>query len=318
MTASPFDPRVSVVVATRDRPESLDQCLGSLQASEHDSFEVIVVDQSGDDASALVVGRLNDPRIRHMRQPGSGASRARNAGIAAARGAIIAFTDDDCSVPSQWLRQVEAACSGTRSPGVVLGALRAALADSYERFTPSWAPRRVRRLRWSWQSAFRGEGATANMAARREVCERLSGFDELLGVGAPFRSCEDNDFCERAIRAGFAVLHDPRIEVLHWGARSRLDGAADRLRYDYSRGYGAMLAKHARCWDVLAIARLASLLLTQVPLGVVDLISGGGAYTLRRLGNNFRGAAAGFTQPLDRSRRLFLPREFAEDRGVSP
>jgi glycosyltransferase involved in cell wall biosynthesis len=297
---------VSVVVATRDRPEALDQCLGSLQASEHDSFEVIVVDQSQDDATARVVARLGDGRVRYMRQSEGGASRGRNAGIEVARGAVIAFTDDDCTVPSEWLRQLEAACAGPRSPGVVLGALRAALADSYERFTPSWSPRRVRRLRWSWQSAFRGEGATANMAARREVCERLGGFDELLGAGAPFRSGEDNDFCERALRAGFAILHDPRIEVLHWGARSRLDGSADGLRYGYSRGYGAMLAKHARCGDLLAMYRLTALVVTQTPLGLIDVISGGGAYTLRRLWNNLAGAAAGFTQPLDRSRRIFV------------
>jgi GT2 family glycosyltransferase len=306
MTEQSATPRVSVVVPTRDRVEALDQCLGSLQASEHDSFEVIVVDQSLGDASAGLVTRLDDPRVRYVRQSGGGAARARNQGIEVARGAVIAFTDDDCTVPAQWLRQVEAACTGPRSPGVVVGALRAALADSYERFTPSWAPRRVRRLRWSWQSAFRGEGATANMAARREVCERLGGFDEFLGVGAPFRSCEDNDFCERAIRAGYVVLEDPRIEVLHWGARSRLDGAADRLRFDYSRGYGAMLAKHARCGDVLAMYRLAALLVTQTPLGVVDVLSGGGAYTLRRLWNNIEGAAAGFGQPLDRARRVFV------------
>ena len=308
MTGPSFAPRVSVVVPTRDRPDALDQCLGSLQASEHDSFEVIVVDQSAGDASARVVARLNDGRVHYMRQAGAGASRARNAGIAAARGAVIAFTDDDCTVPAQWLRQVEAACTGPRSPGVVLGALRAALADSYERFTPSWAPRRVRRLRWSWQSAFRGEGATANMAARRDVCERLGGFDELLGAGAAFRSCEDNDFCERALREGFAVLEDPRIEVLHWGARSRLDGAADGLRFDYSRGYGAMLAKHARCGDALAAYRLASLIVTQTPLGLIDVLSGGGAYTLRRLWNNLQGAAAGLGQPLDRPRRTFVSR----------
>jgi glycosyltransferase involved in cell wall biosynthesis len=301
-------PRVSVVVATRDRPEALDQCLGSLQASDHDAFEVIVVDQSTGDESARIVSALHDLRVRYLRQAGAGASRARNAGIEAARGDVIAFTDDDCTVPPEWLRQVEAACTSPRSPGVVLGALRAALADSYERFTPSWSPRRVRRLRWGWQSAFRGEGATANMAARREVCERLGGFDELLGAGAPFRSCEDNDFCERALRAGFGILHDPRIEVLHWGARSRHDGAADGLRYDYSRGYGAMLAKHARCGDGLAVYRLAWLVVTQLPLGLIDVISGGGAYTLRRLWNNLAGAWAGSGQPLDRSRRVFVPR----------
>ncbi|MFN8639656.1 MAG: hypothetical protein U0360_09415 [Dehalococcoidia bacterium] len=197
---------------------------------------------------------------------------------------------------------------GPRAPGVVLGALRAALADSYERFTPSWAPMRVRRLRWGWQSRFAGEGATANMAARREVCERLGGFDEQLGVGATFRSCEDNDFCERAIRAGFAVLQDPRIEVLHWGARARLDGAADRLRYDYSRGYGAMLMKHARCGDLCAMYRLGWLVTTQLPLGLIDLVSAGGTYTLRRLAHNLRGAALALGQPLDRKRRLFLAR----------
>ncbi len=301
-------PRVSVVVPTRDRPEALDQCLGSLQASEHDSFEIIVVDQSTGDGASKVVARLADGRVRYLRQTGAGAARARNAGIDAARGAVIAFTDDDCTVPSRWLRQVEAACTGPRAAGMVLGALRAALADSYDRYTPSWAPPRVRLLRWAWQSAFAGEGATANMAACHEVCERLGGFDEQLGVGARFRSCEDNDFAERALRAGFTVLHDPRIEVLHWGARSRLDGGADRLRYDYSRGYGAMLGKHARSGDLLAVYRLGWLVATQLPLGAIDLVSAGGTYTLRRLGNNLRGAAQALRQPLDRRRRVFLPR----------
>jgi GT2 family glycosyltransferase len=220
----------------------------------------------------------------------------------------MAFTDDDCTVPGRWLRLVEAACMGPRPAGVVLGALRSALADSYERFTPSWAPRRVRRMRWGWQSAFAGEGATANMACRHEVYERIGGFDEQLGAGAPFLSCEDNDFTERALRAGFTVLQDPRIEVLHWGARSRLDGGADRLRYDYSRGYGAMLAKHARCGDLLAIYRLGWLVTSQLPLGLIDVVSAGGTYTLRRLWNNLQGAGAAFSQPLDRRRRVFLPR----------
>lgn len=297
-----------MIVPTKDRAEALDQCLGSLQASEHDSFEIIVVDQSRDDATARVVTRLADGRVRYLRQSVGGASRARNAGIAAARGTVIAFTDDDCTVPSRWLRQVEAACTGPKAPGVVLGALRAALADSYERFTPSWAPLRVRRLRWGWQSRFAGEGASANMGARREVCERIGGFDEELGAGARFRSCEDNDFSERAIRAGFTVLQDPRIEVLHWGARTRLDGAADRLRYDYSWGYGAMLAKHARCGDALALCRLSWLVASQLALGLVDLVSAGGTYTLRRLWHNVGGAASALRQPLDRHRRVFRPR----------
>lgn len=302
------EPRVSVVVPTKDRPDALDQCLGSLQASEHDAFEIIVVDQSEGDATSKVVSRLADGRVRYLRQSGAGASRARNAGVAASRGSVIAFTDDDCTVPGRWLRQIEAGCTGPRAAGVVLGALRSALADSYERFTPSWAPTRVRLLRWAWQSTFAGEGASANMGVRREVCELIGGFDEQLGAGARFRSCEDNDFTERALRAGFTVLQDPRIEVLHWGARNRLDGGADRLRYDYSRGYGAMLAKHARCGDVLAAGRLGWLVASQLPLGVIDMVSAGGTYTLRRLWNNVRGATQALGEPLDRERRLFLPR----------
>ena len=72
MTIAPLEPRVSVVVATRDRPQALDQCLGALQASEHDSFEVIVVDQSTDDASARVVADLADARVRYLPQQTAG------------------------------------------------------------------------------------------------------------------------------------------------------------------------------------------------------------------------------------------------------
>ena len=101
--ASSEAPRVSVIIATRDRPEDLARCLATVLACDHDSFEVIVVDQS--DPTSPV---LRDRRVTHLSTSTRGKTAALNIGLAAARADLLAFTDDDCTVPSDWLQRVEA------------------------------------------------------------------------------------------------------------------------------------------------------------------------------------------------------------------
>src|SRR5438128_11133155 len=91
-------PHVTVVVATRDRPQDLEACLAAVLASTHRDFELIVVDQSTQPTSAALVERFaeQDGRVRlvHVTQPG--AARARNLGARLSTSELIVFTDDDC------------------------------------------------------------------------------------------------------------------------------------------------------------------------------------------------------------------------------
>jgi glycosyltransferase involved in cell wall biosynthesis len=91
--ADPSDPRISVVVCSLNGEAHIGRCLAALAAQRHDSFEVIVVDDGSTDATgsiALAAGA----RVVHHATP-RGLSAARNAGLREARGAIVAFTDDE-------------------------------------------------------------------------------------------------------------------------------------------------------------------------------------------------------------------------------
>lgn len=110
MTTSPGR-FISVIVPTYGRPLSLRRCIASLASQGYppESFEVIVVDDGGHPPAA---GNLSGELPRHIqvvliRQPHQGASVARAAGIARARGHVLAFLDDDCTVSPDYLQAID-------------------------------------------------------------------------------------------------------------------------------------------------------------------------------------------------------------------
>src|SRR5690606_14734702 len=98
-------PAVSVIIPVRNRRDLLRRTLEALDRQELRDFEVIVVDDGSTDgadaeaASAVVAGRP----VRLLRNPGRGAVAARQAGVAAARADLLAFTDSDCEPAPAWL-----------------------------------------------------------------------------------------------------------------------------------------------------------------------------------------------------------------------
>jgi len=109
---SDLAPRVSVVVRSYNRLEALTELLDVLLGQDHDSFEVIVVEQSTElppAAAARLVEHEADPRLRVIRSGPLGGSKARNAGVVASRGAVVVFVDDDdVPVGAGFLADIEA------------------------------------------------------------------------------------------------------------------------------------------------------------------------------------------------------------------
>jgi glycosyltransferase involved in cell wall biosynthesis len=97
----PRVPKASVVVATFNGARTLRQCLESLARLNYQDYEVLLVDDGSTDPTPDIAKSF--PSIRYIRQTNQGLSAARNAGIRAARGEIIAFTDDDCRADEDWL-----------------------------------------------------------------------------------------------------------------------------------------------------------------------------------------------------------------------
>ena len=93
-------PRVSVIVAAYNAARTLDECLQSLEQLDYPDYEVIVVSDGSTDATAEISSRYS---VRVIDAPRGGLSRARNLGIAAATGEIVAFLDSDAYVDPGWL-----------------------------------------------------------------------------------------------------------------------------------------------------------------------------------------------------------------------
>lgn len=107
-------PRASVIVCVYNRARQVLPCLESLLASTFDDFEIVLVDDASTDESPEVLARFRDDHpersIRIVRNEiNQGISGARNAGIDAARGDLVFFTDSDCTVEPDWLQQMVAA-----------------------------------------------------------------------------------------------------------------------------------------------------------------------------------------------------------------
>ncbi len=97
----PATPKVSVVVASYNGGRTLPACLDSLRHLNYSDYEVILVDDGSTDNTAQIAAHY--PEVRTIHQPNLGLSAARNTGIAAATGEIVAFTDSDCRADEDWL-----------------------------------------------------------------------------------------------------------------------------------------------------------------------------------------------------------------------
>ncbi|HJU28559.1 MAG TPA: glycosyltransferase family A protein, partial [Candidatus Binataceae bacterium] len=94
-------PMVSVVICAYNAERTMRQCLESLRRLDYPSYEVIIVDDGSRDRTAEIA--TDFPEFRLIRQPNKGLSVARNVGLYAARGEIVAYTDSDCVVDPDWL-----------------------------------------------------------------------------------------------------------------------------------------------------------------------------------------------------------------------
>jgi hypothetical protein len=166
-------PRVSVVVPVRDRRRLLRRCLDGLAAQTYEAFEVVVVDDGSTDGSAEeAVADARAGRPVRVIAGGGGAVASRIAGVAAARGEILAFTDSDCVPEPAWLAAGVAAVDA--GADVVQG-----------RTVPERPPRLLERTTAVGRDS--GLFETCNVFYRRPAFDAAGGFDATAGERLGFR-----------------------------------------------------------------------------------------------------------------------------------
>lgn len=280
-----FAPVVSIVVPVYNRAGEIGDCLEALLAQDYPThrLEIIIVDDGSTDGTAEVVSRY---LVRLIKQPQNrGQSAARNAGVRAAQGEIVAFIDSDCIADPNWLSELVPYFQDPRLAlvgGYVDSFFRESRLDRYEEVQSP--------LNLGKEVAFGTTAAsdfyvpTCNVLIRKDVYLQVGGLDEGLRLG------EDVDLCWRLKETGRRLLYIPKGKVRH-KHRNRLWEIL-RRRFDYGTSEGFLFSRHEQVkkrfpWKPAALTFmilccLGILTRSVLVLPVAALLAGSEAWRRRR------------------------------------
>jgi hypothetical protein len=269
-------PRISVVVPSlMKRKDYLRACLRSLAALDYPNYEVILVDNRPAGSAAVdpeLAAAISALGARTVREPRTGNSSARNRGLDAVTGEIVAFTDDDVEVDPAWLLAIalrfhthpeEACVTGLLLPRKLESSAQLRLEDYYGGVGPrTFEPVSYRlrgagsrsRLAPATIDAIGEDGGTRrsfslyatgtlgtgpNMAIRTQTLRALGGFDTALGAGTPARGGGDLMAMAQIVWRGHGLGFEPAA-IVHHNHYSE-EAALRRQIESYGVGWGALL-----------------------------------------------------------------------------
>ena len=236
-------PKVSVVICAYNAEPTMEACLISLQALRYPAFEVIVVDDGSTDRTGAIADSFEGIHVIH--QENKGLSAARNVGIAASLGEIVAFTDSDCVVDPDWLHYLVATFLQTGLPAVG-GPNLPPPEDSRVAACVAASPGGPLHVLLDDVEAEHIPGC--NMAFRREVLNEIGGFDPI------YRSAGDDvDVCWRLQDRGYRIGFSPAAMVWHFRRNTM------RAYIGQQKGYGKAEAllyfRHPQRFNALGYSR---------------------------------------------------------------
>jgi GT2 family glycosyltransferase len=238
-------PPSSVVVCTTGRRELLERCVASL-VEQIPAADIVVVDNGPLAPDSRVVCERTG--TRYVREPRRGSGPARNAGLRAARGELMAYVDDDCLAEPGWLQALLDPFAEADVHAVAGQVVPFDLATPAQRLLERYFPYSKGTRRRSFGPGPRGYpfplnanemGTGANMAFRRSTLCQLGGFVDALSAGGPARGGEDLYAFYAVLRAGHRLVYEPAARVRHAHPASEAD--LERLLFDYGVAHFAYL-----------------------------------------------------------------------------
>ena len=244
----PDEVSVSVVIATFDRPDDLRNCLTHLRAQQTNrKVEIVVVDNHPESGlTPPVIAEF--PEVTFTTEPRQGLAYARNAGFVASSGDILIATDDDVTVPPNW---IEALVKPFARPDVMIATgnvlpleLETGYQQAFEVYGGLGRGFDQFEVSGAWYDLFPHKpsptwslGATANAAFRSTMFShpKMGLMDECLGPGMPSGVGEDTYLFYKAIKAGYTVVYEPKAYV--WHKHRKTQQALHKQLYGYSKGH---------------------------------------------------------------------------------
>lgn len=249
-------PGITVVLATRNRAETLARCLASVFACDYPDFDVVVVDNApSDDTTRDLVEELvstTDHPLRYVREDRPGLARAHNAALPYVIGSIVAFTDDDVVVEPSWLSAVVRGFARADNVACVTGMIAAAeLETPAQRWIEAYAgygkgdqprvfdlgPNRPDDPLFPFTAGTMGSGA--NMAFRTAYLREIGGFPDSLGAGTLAKGGDDLAAFHEVVMRGYQLVYEPAAIIHHH--HHRTEEALARQLHGYGVGLGAYL-----------------------------------------------------------------------------
>jgi glucosyl-dolichyl phosphate glucuronosyltransferase len=229
-----------VAVCTFNRAEFLDKCLRSLhgQTASPADFKVVVVDNASTDNTRDVVLAWSDrnKNVTYIHEPIQGLARARNTALAWTDSEIIAYTDDDATVPVDWVSKIIANFSALPESVFALGG---EIDPFFEVERPAWLSDELlrplsARLGWSDEARFITGNewiCEVNSAYRVRALRKYNGFPVELGRQGDLLLSGENFINEIARADGYSIYFNPDLRVSHFIPKERLTKSWFRRRF---------------------------------------------------------------------------------------
>ncbi|MFH1722450.1 MAG: glycosyltransferase [Candidatus Altiarchaeota archaeon] len=232
--------KASVVIATRNRCEKLQECLQSLeeQSLSKNDFEIIVIDDGSKDSTKIFLEEWSgedNKRHRYFIQKHSGVATARNKGINASKGEFICITDDDCVPDERWLEELLKGYTDEKIGGVGGKIICAPPETIVEKYSEDAGL-------INQQKFIDYFIVTANASYKKNVLIQVGGFDEEL------ISHVDTDLGIRIRLAGYILAYKESAIVCH-RHRSTLFGLFYQ-QFWYGRGHAYLSTKYQKHFGV--------------------------------------------------------------------
>jgi GT2 family glycosyltransferase len=225
---------ISIFIATRNRPQSVYNCLISLLQNTYRDCEILIADQSIDGETEKIVKNLQSEKIKYFRIQNGGKSRALNFLIKKSKSKIIAFTDDDCVVDKYWIQNI---ALSFKNNAHVIGVFGKTLPyrpnKNLNLVCPCTFENKEIRFISKPEIHYKTIGYGNNMAFRKELFDKNGTFKEWLGPGSIGDTAEDAEFTLRALVYGHTLMYNPKVLIRHNKWLSEREMRTQELSYAY-------------------------------------------------------------------------------------
>ncbi len=264
---------VSIIIATRNRENSLVRCLDSIQNNNLKNTEVIVVDQSSIKNTINISDKY--PLFKYYKLGYVGKSKALNFAIKKSKGDILAFTDDDCITTSEWVSFIQKVFTEKHNLAAVFGQTLPVHKNNKESKICVSCHKINKEMVFNFVPENRLHLYGNCMVIKKTILNNTGLFKEWLGVGSIGQAAEEEELVFRLLKNNYKILLYPKLVVYHDHWLNRQD--YNCLMRKYSVGYFAAFVYHLMKGDKMAATYLNTFIkeeLTQSKRSVIKILTG--------------------------------------------